>query len=99
MRYDEFMDGPRGGGERTYDTTRERKQNAQRIQRRHHDPTQHAHEASRQADERDDEEPDAEEDVVVCRGRGAAVSLGSDEMAREAEDEDREEDLCGGGVR
>lgn len=85
----------RGEGEKTYHTTGEREENAQRIQRRHDDPAERGDEAGREADEGDDEEPDAEEDIVVCRGGGAAVDLGCDEVAREAEDEDREEDLCG----
>lgn len=84
------------GKKKTYHPPRERKQHAQRIQREHDDPAERGHEARREPDGRDDEEPDAEEDVVV-RGRGcAAVGLGGDEVAREAEDEDREEELWGG---
>lgn len=65
---------------RTHHTARKRKQHAQRIQRRNDHPSQRGHEPGRQAQERDDQQPYAQEDVVICRGGGAAVGLGSDEV-------------------
>lgn len=87
----ECVRGERGKG--AYDTPSKSKEYRQPIQRDHNDAAQRTDEIARYADESDDEQPDAEEDFVVCdRGR-AAVGLGFDEVRAQAEDHDGEEYL------
>lgn len=83
----------------THHPPRKSKQHAQRV-RHEQDHPRHAssspattYEIRQEAKTSRYEKPDAEEDVVVGGGGGAAVDLGGDEVAGEAEDEDCEEDL------
>ena len=80
--------------EKTYHPARKSKQHTQRIQAQHDHPSERGYEPPRHAQQRNDQQPDAEKDIIVRRRGGAAVDLGSDKVAREAEDEDGEEDLC-----